>query len=58
MPADQNLIREKKLRSLFRLLFKMAPQSAYYYAVQNGGFEASLKERQVHTQNTTVLMIK
>lgn len=27
--------------SLSRALFKMAPQSCYYYAVENGGFQAS-----------------
>ncbi len=42
MPADQNLIREKKIEVHYLGYYlKWHPQSAYYYAVENGGFEAS-----------------
>ena len=42
MPADQNLIRERQIEVHYLGYYlKWHPQSAYYYAVENGGFEAS-----------------
>ena len=58
LPADPNIIDEKKIKdSLSGLLSKMASWACYYYAVEHGGFEASLKELLAPTLNTTASMI-
>lgn len=42
LPADQNLLAEKGVQSHYLGYYlKWHPQSCYYYAVENGGFEAS-----------------
>lgn len=42
LPADQNLIEEKKIEVHYLGYYlKWHPQACYYYAVEHGGFEAS-----------------
>ena len=49
LPADESLLHKSKIDSYYLGYFlKWHPQSCYYYAVENGGFEAS-PERTVGT---------
>lgn len=59
LPADINKIQEKKIEVHYLGYYlKWHPQSCYYYAVENGGFEASRRELLELIRNTTVLMIE